>query len=379
LIRRERQVEVSIWSTQQAEDQERVLKKEAEARLDEQKAASREAERELRQSVRKETESLINVLRSLSEEQVRAWESRRGEFRDIDAVVKDRQEAEGLSHVEAITVRARMHSNEALGISATGNPLFDHDLHEYIYASSPADRRQVADLCQLRDADERERLEAQDLVIEKLSNQAVTEVVQALESKESSQNELFENLNYEQQELFSAIEDTLRMVDEVPTPSVEAPHTTVTFPGGIERRYEESVWLTQVSSSEREPIALEEMNGRFWWLYKGSFFSSSEELELDEVKVLVEEQESRKRSKIARAKAVMAMSEDASPDNQRKAIPREVKVFVWQRDQGKCVQCGSNENLEFDHIIPHSLGGADTERNLQLLCSGCNREKGDGF
>ena len=59
----------------------------------------------------------------------------------------------------------------------------------------------------------------------------------------------------------------------------------------------------------------------------------------------------------------------------RKSIPQSVKDKVWNRDGGKCVDCGSNENLEFDHIIPHSKGGADTYRNLQLLCEPCNRSK----
>lgn len=53
-----------------------------------------------------------------------------------------------------------------------------------------------------------------------------------------------------------------------------------------------------------------------------------------------------------------------------------VKMFVWQRDQGRCVTCGSQERLEYDHIIPIAKGGSNTARNLQLLCERCNRAKG---
>jgi tetratricopeptide (TPR) repeat protein len=60
----------------------------------------------------------------------------------------------------------------------------------------------------------------------------------------------------------------------------------------------------------------------------------------------------------------------------RTAIPEDVRHAVWRRDEGRCVQCGSQEKLEFDHIIPLSHGGANTERNLQLLCEPCNRRKG---
>ena len=66
--------------------------------------------------------------------------------------------------------------------------------------------------------------------------------------------------------------------------------------------------------------------------------------------------------------------ESAGP-TERRSIPREVKDRVWQRDQGRCAECGSQVLLEFDHIIPLAMGGSNTERNLQLLCEDCNRAK----
>ena len=70
------------------------------------------------------------------------------------------------------------------------------------------------------------------------------------------------------------------------------------------------------------------------------------------------------------------LDNDNSSKKNRK-ISKAVKDRVWNRDGGKCVQCGSNENLEFDHIIPFSKGGANTYRNIQLLCESCNRGKSD--
>jgi 5-methylcytosine-specific restriction endonuclease McrA len=63
-------------------------------------------------------------------------------------------------------------------------------------------------------------------------------------------------------------------------------------------------------------------------------------------------------------------------DYSREPIPESVRLFVWQRDQGRCVKCEGRELLEFDHVIPIAEGGSSTERNLQLLCQRCNRSKG---
>ncbi len=60
-----------------------------------------------------------------------------------------------------------------------------------------------------------------------------------------------------------------------------------------------------------------------------------------------------------------------------RSIPPDIKAEVWHRDGARCVECGAAHYLEFDHIIPLSRGGATSAANLQILCRGCNRDKGD--
>jgi hypothetical protein len=67
--------------------------------------------------------------------------------------------------------------------------------------------------------------------------------------------------------------------------------------------------------------------------------------------------------------------EEPKDEKRSRRISQNVQDRVWNRDGRKCCECGSNENLEFDHIIPHSKGGANTYRNIQLLCEPCNRSK----
>ena len=72
---------------------------------------------------------------------------------------------------------------------------------------------------------------------------------------------------------------------------------------------------------------------------------------------------------------ISSIDDSSSKEDADWYIPSEVKLNVWRRDQGKCVECGSKEKLEYDHIIPISKGGSNTDRNVQLLCQACNRKK----
>jgi hypothetical protein len=63
--------------------------------------------------------------------------------------------------------------------------------------------------------------------------------------------------------------------------------------------------------------------------------------------------------------------------SQTRHIPDDVRREVWDRDGGRCVRCEATDYLEFDHIIPHARGGANTVGNVQLLCRKCNNLKRD--
>ncbi len=65
----------------------------------------------------------------------------------------------------------------------------------------------------------------------------------------------------------------------------------------------------------------------------------------------------------------------------KKAIARErakVKYLeedIMQRDEYKCVQCGSSRRIEVDHRWPIAHGGESTMENMRVLCQDCNRKK----
>jgi hypothetical protein len=120
-----------------------------------------------------------------------------------------------------------------------------------------------------------------------------------------------------------------------------------------------------------------------WWAYRGFVLClRNPELELTltpgQLTALMKHRVIREEKRWAKIHRELEELDNLErlPSARRERIPDSVRLFVWQRDEGKCVQCASIVNLEFDHIIPVVKGGANTERNIRLLCETCNRRKG---
>ncbi len=137
----------------------------------------------------------------------------------------------------------------------------------------------------------------------------------------------------------------------------------------------ESIMRTQ----KETPTVITKYISKVWWIFQDEIYWENDTLDAEAVKTLIVATRIRKKQKIERdiekAKATIDQVARLKSDD-RQPIPDDVKMFVWQRDKGRCVKCGSNQNLEYDHIIPVSMGGSNTARNLQILCEFCNRSKG---
>jgi hypothetical protein len=125
----------------------------------------------------------------------------------------------------------------------------------------------------------------------------------------------------------------------------------------------------------REPVALFARDERVYWWFEERFYWEDERLGVADVRALARDRDRRRRRRLERAHAALA-GEAAPGPRRREPLVREVRLAVWERDGGRCVACGSDFELQFDHVIPVALGGADTVENLQVMCAPCNQRKG---
>ena len=65
----------------------------------------------------------------------------------------------------------------------------------------------------------------------------------------------------------------------------------------------------------------------------------------------------------------------AAKEKARKPFEGEDRAIRLAIFHGRCAFCGSNESLEWDHIVPVSKGGAHDAENMVPACQNCNRRK----
>lgn len=131
-----------------------------------------------------------------------------------------------------------------------------------------------------------------------------------------------------------------------------------------------------VKAEERKRLLLQEEEARKQWEAGAPERKrQAAEREKEEIAAALKERQRRRELEKQVRQELIDSGELFGDQTKRPPIPREVVDAVYRRDQGRCVYCGSTENLQLDHIIPFSKGGATSLENLQLLCQKCNLEK----
>jgi len=137
-------------------------------------------------------------------------------------------------------------------------------------------------------------------------------------------------------------------------------------------------WVEAARSRQREePVALLESGKRTYWWFHDCVHWDDDGLGPEDVKALVLQRERRAERQLRTAHSLMRAEQENRPT--REPIPVELRRAVFERDGGHCVECSGTFDLQYDHILPVSRGGATTVQNLQLLCADCNQRKSDSI
>jgi HNH endonuclease len=123
-----------------------------------------------------------------------------------------------------------------------------------------------------------------------------------------------------------------------------------------------------------EPVLLAASGERQYWWWGEEFYWDNGRYTPEDVRAVVLKHERQNRKELEHARDLLAI-DGVIPGRKREPIPEEVRRFVFRRDGGRCQNCGSQELLQYDHVIPFSMGGSSEPENLQLLCAPCNKAK----
>jgi hypothetical protein len=111
------------------------------------------------------------------------------------------------------------------------------------------------------------------------------------------------------------------------------------------------------------PVFITRTRERQWWWWRSEFYWESGDYEPEDVRALLEMLDRDDEQGI----------EWELDFHLGDRIPDDVKRLVYERDRGRCLACGSNELIQYAHVVPASMGGSNEPENVRLLCGACNR------
>ena len=124
------------------------------------------------------------------------------------------------------------------------------------------------------------------------------------------------------------------------------------------------------------PVLLTKRDGRRWWWYADRFWWADRGLSAREIEAYVlraDQLQSRRADEVARARAAI-LGEEQAP-SRGETVSAVVRFAVRCRDRGRCVDCGTSDDVGYDQIVPYSKGGWRWIANVELRCASCRERR----
>jgi len=138
---------------------------------------------------------------------------------------------------------------------------------------------------------------------------------------------------------------------------------SVSFQQGMHFHLRPNLSFLLMSHKSPEIVAVQEKIHAGIWAFNGFFRLTDCWQERDDARSVF-----KYRLELAEDVDIEAAPPESLPPT--RMIPSAVKLEVWQRDKGRCVICGQEDNLHFDHDLPFSQGRPSlTPKNIRLLCA----------
>lgn len=116
------------------------------------------------------------------------------------------------------------------------------------------------------------------------------------------------------------------------------------------------------------PVFVARAHRRQWWWWRNAFYWESGDCGPEDVAALL---------MMLERDDLQGIESDLEAQL-AEPIPEDVKRLVYERDKGRCLACGSDELIQYNHVVPWSLGGGNKPQNIRLLCARCNRRRAMG-